>query len=66
MYISVRRSLELVLSIIALLGPLTARGQAPIRPGTITPTLLNPPMNPVANFSALSGASSITSRHSAT
>src|SRR5262252_5829460 len=46
MYIPVRRSLGLVLSVIALLEPLTAKGQAPFRPGSVNPALLSPALNP--------------------
>jgi hypothetical protein len=51
MYIPVRKSLGSILSVIALLGPLNAKGQAQLRPGTVNPMLLNPALNPALRLS---------------
>jgi hypothetical protein len=55
MYILMRRSLGLVLSVSALLGPLIAKRQARFRPGTVNPALINPALNPALRLNPALG-----------
>jgi hypothetical protein len=57
MYIPVRRTFSLVLSVSALLGPLTAKGQTPFRPGGVNLALLNPILSPASRLNLALGMS---------
>ncbi len=61
MYIPVRKTLGLVLAVFALLGPLSAKSLAQLRPTTVNPALFNSGLNPALRLNpALNPALGLT------